>query len=267
MAQAATGGRARALAALAIGAGVLIVAVTIAIVAWRLADDRDDPDRGDGRSTLAVGGKGEASVEARAATFRVELVGRGTSPGEALLSWNVALRRAQLSLARAGVNRSELVTEATSTIGMRMSHTTRGTLVVRVEDLGEVGGVVGAIGSLRTGVTGVLGPMYDYGATNRLEEQALDEAVASARRKADQTARRTGMRVDGVRSIEIGGVEVERPEYKSYAYPAADAVSGAGSADEGEVIPPRTGGGAVGALDGSGTVRSTVNVVFHLERA
>ena len=86
----------------------------------------------------------------------------------------------------------------------------RNTVEVRLDDIDRVGAVIDAAGS--GGATSIGGIRFDVRNREALERDALRQAVADARARADAAAAGAGRTIDRVVRIEEGGVpDIPRP--------------------------------------------------------
>ncbi len=100
----------------------------------------------------------------------------------------------------------------------------RNTIEVRVDDLDRMGSVFDAAGS--AGATSIGGVRFDVRARDQLQRDALREAVADARGKAEAAAAGAGRTIDRVVRIEEEGApEMPRPIMRMAA--AAEQAAGA----------------------------------------
>jgi len=97
----------------------------------------------------------------------------------------------------------------------------RNTVEVRLDDIDRVGMVIDAAGA--GGATTISGVRFDLRNRAELERDALRQAVADARGRADALAAGAGVAIDRVIRIEEEGAPIESP--RPMLRMAADAVS------------------------------------------
>lgn len=246
-----------------VAAVALISAVVLALWLAPHVRDRLDASRDLAAATMTVSGEATMRVPASAATVTINLRGQGATQAASLTSYNRALRRAQLTLRRAGVTQRQLEASSQGTYqegSRRGAWVTTGSLDARITDIDDVGGVMQAITSLKTGVAGVQGPQYEYD-EQRVADRVLAKAVDAARDKAEAAARRTGMHVTGIARLS------EKTSRPAYPYPMAMTSGGSADANFAMRSARPTGGGTVGALGGTRSTSATVTITFRLQRA
>ncbi|MGE3276929.1 MAG: SIMPL domain-containing protein [Vicinamibacterales bacterium] len=96
----------------------------------------------------------------------------------------------------------------------------RNTIEVRVDDLSRLGGALDA--AVATGATSLGGLRFDVKERAALERQALQEAVADARARAEAAARGAGQSVDRILRIEEDGARQSPPQPVMMARMAAE---------------------------------------------
>jgi uncharacterized protein YggE len=100
------------------------------------------------------------------------------------------------------------------------------TVNVTVRDIGNLGGILDAL--VATGSNQINGPAFDIEDKDAVLDDAREKALAKARARAEGYARRLGLRVGRVVSIdETGGRGVPRPVYARTAAVEQDAVGNA----------------------------------------
>jgi len=84
------------------------------------------------------------------------------------------------------------------------------TVTVRIQDLGRLGAVIDS--GLGAGANQLEGVSFDIADDLPARQAALEQAITEARSKAETMAGALGIRLDGVLSVDEGGVFVERPQ-------------------------------------------------------
>jgi uncharacterized protein YggE len=89
------------------------------------------------------------------------------------------------------------------------NYVARNTVEVRLDDIDRVGIVIDAAGS--GGATTISGIRFDVRNRAALERDALQQAVADARARADAAAKGAGATIDRIVRIEEEGIHIEPP--------------------------------------------------------
>ena len=123
------------------------------------------------------------------------------------------------------------------------------TVNATVRDIGRLGGILDAL--VATGANQINGPMFDIEDKDAVLDQAREKALAKARARADAYAKRLGLRVARIVSIdETGGRGTPQPVRGRGAI-----VEQASAADAGAPIAP-----------GENVLGVTLDVVYELEK-
>ena len=123
------------------------------------------------------------------------------------------------------------------------------TVNVTVRDIGRLGGILDAL--VATGANQINGPMFDIEDKDAVLDKAREKALAKARARADAYAKRLGLRVTRIVSIdETGGRGVPQPMLGRGAI-----VEQAAAADASAPIAP-----------GENVLSVTLDVVYELEK-
>lgn len=164
--------------------------------------------------------RGQAIVNARPdrAYVTIAAESRSKNSAEALKLNAVAMNGVLKQIEQAGVPK-----DAIRTVGYDLqpeydyangrqtfrTYVARNTVEVRLDDIDRVGTVIDAAGS--SGATRISGIRFDVRNRAALERDALQQAVADARARADAAAKGAGATVDRIVRIEEEGVQVESP--------------------------------------------------------
>ena len=187
--------------------------------------------------------RGQAIVNARPdrAFVTIAADSRSKNSAEAQKQNAVAMNAVLQRIEQAGVPK-----DAIRTIGYELqpeydhvngrqqfrTYVARNIVDVRLDDIDRVGIVIDAAGS--GGATTISGIRFDVRNRAALERDALQQAVADARARADAAAKGAGATVDRVVRIEEEGAHVEPPR------PMMRVAMMAGNADQMTPVEPST---------------------------
>ena len=206
-------------------------------------------------TTLTVLGRGVVRLPPDQATVLIDVRSRGRSRVSARSRANARTRRVIRALLAVGVERSEIQTSGIrlSRRGVRRRGGGRGVsfvasseLTVRTGKVDRVSAIVDA--ATRAGADDIDGPNFSFADPSTGRVAAEGAAIDDARRRADAAAARLGLRVTGVRSVNLDPFESGDP---------ATALPQRGEA-RGEVSPPTP------VERGTEEVVALVSVVFVL---
>jgi len=190
--------------------------------AWS-QEERPMRPRPSNESTLNVSGQGETQAAPDRATVRLGAQAQGNDATTAQNEVNVVLQAALTRIRALGIEEKRIRTENLSLFptyenqkpgdqntpritGYRASNV----LAVEVENLALVGRVIDS--GLAAGINTIEGVSFDLKNEDAARSQALERAVAQARRKAETLARALGMHLDGVVEVTESGVSVAPPQ-------------------------------------------------------
>lgn len=182
-------------------AAVLAAAGALVVVGPGTAHGSAAPDV----RTVTVSGTATARVVPDTALFTFGLETDGASAKAALADNGGRMRRVIAALLRSGVAREDIQTQAVSVYprqnenGDVIGYSANGSLAATVRRLTEAGAVVDA--AVGAGATETSGPQFSRSGTE-LSQQALREAFANARAKAEILARESGASLGEARRIE-----------------------------------------------------------------
>ena len=156
--------------------------------------------------TMSVTGNGSVETEPDTATTSFGVQTQGSTAREAMASNSEAMRKVIDALKSAGVAPKDLQTqyvslnprydnEGRNIVGYDASNSVSAT----VRKLTEVGSVIDA--AIGAGANTVNGPSLSRGDRDRLYRDALEQAVADAKAKAEVLAREAGVSVGAVQSV------------------------------------------------------------------
>lgn len=106
-------------------------------------------------------------------------------------------------------------------------------LRVTVRNLGTLGAVLDA--AVSAGANSVSGIRFGVDDDSKLRDEALKEAIKTARAKADLVAEGLGLRVTGVQSVSLESYATPGPVYYEVAAPAARMAAGEVPVETGEL--------------------------------
>lgn len=186
---------------IAVLAAALAAAVAVAVVRPGSAHGSAAPDV----RTVTVTGTATARVVPDTALFTFGLETDGATAKAALADNGGRMRRVIAALLRAGVAREDIQTQDVSVYprqnenGDVIGYSASGAVAATVRRLAKAGAVVDA--AVGAGATETSGPQFSRSGTE-LSQQALREAFANARAKAETLAGEAGATLGAVRRIE-----------------------------------------------------------------
>lgn len=203
-----------------IGAAALILLAAALLFPLMAAADESS------HGTLVVSGRAEIRAVPDMAKFRVGVETRAETVDEAAQLNAEAMEKVRRALSGAGASSDQLKTVnfnvnpewqyhrdgSRTLIGYRVVHT----LEVTVTDLDRLGAMLDA--ALADGANQVSGPTFGIANPERLEAEALAEAVRRARAKAEVLARASGVYLKGISHInEHVALPMSMPVAASFA--------------------------------------------------
>ena len=202
-------------------AGLAIAALAAAATAGIGLPEQAHGDAGAVR-TITVTGEGSVRARPDEAAFSFGVQSHADTAREASRDNAAAMRRLIGALKDAGVRPAEIQTQDASVWpdGENGGYTATGSVSVTTQ-IDDAGGVVDA--ATAAGANTMWGPGLTRSETDSLEKQALERALADARRKASALARAAGGQLGGVaKMVEGGAVE---PVYANARLIAKDAAT------------------------------------------
>ncbi|HEU4656304.1 MAG TPA: SIMPL domain-containing protein [Capillimicrobium sp.] len=211
----------------------LALLAVLGVLAAPAAAPAQEPTTSSSPPTLAVVGQGSAFATPDTAELgaAVTKVARRAEPARA----DVARRMGDLlaALDRLGIARADVQTTSVSVDRgrhrkpPRVRYTARSSISIMVRDVAKVGPVLDAL--VAAGADDVDGPWFGFSSPSAGRAEAEQAALADARARADAIAAAVGMRVVGVRSIDLDPGASGGPVGDSAAA-SAPAASGKGGA-------------------------------------
>jgi uncharacterized protein len=191
--------------------------------AVRSAEGDSPPQR-----SITVGGSASVTAVPDRATFTFGVDTRGQTASAALNESAAAIKRVVDALKRAGVDGKDIQTQnvslypQTSSDGRHIEgYAANASVIVRLDDLDRAGPLVDA--AVGAGATSVYGPALERSDADELRGEALADAVADARTKAEALARAAGGSLGDVLTVtEGGGSAPPIPYYGREALATAD---------------------------------------------
>ncbi len=160
--------------------------------------------------TIAADGVGLASLAPDIGSFTVYLQGRARSAVAARTAANKIARKIVQSATSAGVAAGDIRTLAVSTNRSRVKpkrrpaytrFTARQYMVIVVRDVAKIGALIDAASD--AGADNIEGPEFGFSDPSQGRLLATRAAIADARRRADDAAAQTGLRIVSVRSVVL----------------------------------------------------------------
>lgn len=200
-------------------------------------------------STVTVSGHGEVKASPDSAQVNIGVITQARSAKEAQSQNNRTANAVIAAIKEQGIPKDDIQTtelslwpqhdeKGRSITGYQVKHT----LSVRVAGMEKVGAVIDA--AVAAGANHTYGITFEKDDPADLEQEALKQAVADARERADALAQAAGKKIVRVVSIKEAGTQDFPPEYKRMAY--------------------EVGGAGVPVEPGQLSVTASVEVVFEI---
>lgn len=164
----------------------------------------DDPREG-----ITVTGVGHVDAVPDEAEFSLGITTKGQTAREALTANSVRMQRLIAALKAVGVNERDIKTQDVSVgqdydgaVGRTDGYTATNSVSVRIRQIDRAGAVLEA--ASKAGANQVYGPALTREDRDGLEQKALENAVANARKRADTLAKAAGVDVGRVTAIVEG---------------------------------------------------------------
>src|SRR5690349_5281921 len=160
--------------------------------------------------TIAADGVGIAALAPDIASFTVYVQGRARSAVAARTAANKVARSVVQAAAGAGVAPADIRTLSVNTSRSRVKpkrrpaytrYTARQFMAITVRDVTKIGPLIDAASD--AGANGVDGPEFGFSDPSQGRLLATRAAIADARRRADDAAAQTGLRIVSVRSVVL----------------------------------------------------------------
>jgi uncharacterized protein YggE len=170
-----------------------------------------------GGRTITVGGTGEARAVPDTASFSFGVETEGPTAQAALAANAAKMRTVIAALTRVGVAKADLRTQDVSVSphytqsGQRDGFSATNSLEATVRELAKAGAAVDA--AVAAGANQTSGPQFDRTDREALTEQALRDAFANARAKAQALAQQAGAQLGEVQRIDETSAYQPQPVY------------------------------------------------------
>ena len=155
--------------------------------------------------TIAVGGNGTATLVPDIADFQAGVLRRAPTSAAARRSANARIAAILKAVKARGVADADIQTSGLSIERGRFHHRVRytatQTLTIRSRDVKHLGGLLDA--AANAGADSVEAPEFGFADPSHGQQLAERAALADARTRADAAAAQTGLRITGVRSVDL----------------------------------------------------------------
>ena len=187
------------------GAVVIAAASLVAGASEPLVAHAEDPQPG----TISVSGTGSVASVPDTATVSFGVVTQAATAAQALETNSTAAARMIAAIKGAGIDEKDIRTDFVS-LSPRFSdrgdeivgYTASNSVTAKIRNLGSAGAVIDA--AVGAGANSVSGPSLEQGDVAALYRQALRNAVADARTKAEALAAASGLTLGAVSSVSEG---------------------------------------------------------------
>jgi uncharacterized protein YggE len=169
--------------------------------------------------TITVGGVGKARAMPDTASFSFGVETEGPTAQAALASNAAKMRGVIVALRRVGVAKADLRTQDVSVSprynesGERDGFSATNSLEATVRELAKAGAAVDA--AVAAGANQTSGPQFDRTDREALTKQALQDAFANARAKAQALAQQAGAQLGEVQKIDETSADQPQPVYEA----------------------------------------------------
>jgi|tagenome__1003787_1003787.scaffolds.fasta_scaffold20919338_3 uncharacterized protein YggE len=155
--------------------------------------------------TIAVDGSGTATLLPDIADFQAGVLRRAPTSARARRSANARIAAILKALKARGVADADIQTAGLSIERRRFHHRVRytaaQTLTIRSRDVKHLGALLDAVAN--AGADSVEAPEFGFADPSNGQQLAERAALADARKRADAAAAQTGLRITGVRSVDL----------------------------------------------------------------
>jgi uncharacterized protein len=172
---------------------------------------------------LTVQGTSEVQVPADMATVRLGVIGQAPTAEAAQMAVNAAAGAVLAAVRQVGIDERHIQTSrlvlspvysrpggGDENVPRIEAYRATNSVSVRVEDLTLLGNVLDS--GLGAGANQLEGVFFAVLDDRSARETALRQAIGEARAKAEAMASALGVRIDGVLSVDEGGVFVQQPQ-------------------------------------------------------
>jgi uncharacterized protein YggE len=155
--------------------------------------------------TIAVDGNGTATLVPDIADFQAGVQRRAPTSVAARRATNARIAAVLRVLKAHGVAAADIQTSGLSVERRRVHHRVRytaaQTLTIRSRDVTHLGALLDAVAN--AGADSLEAPEFGFADPSHGQQLAEQAAIADARRRADAAAAQTGLRITGVRSVDL----------------------------------------------------------------
>jgi uncharacterized protein YggE len=155
--------------------------------------------------TIAVDGNGTATLVPDIADFQVGVERRAPTSAAARRSANARIAAILKTVKAHGVAGADIQTSGLSIERRRFHHRVRyavtQTLTIRSRDVKHLGALLDAVAN--AGADSVEAPEFGFADPSAGQQLAERAALADARKRADAAAAQTGLKITGVRSVDL----------------------------------------------------------------
>ncbi len=168
-------------------------------------------------NSVTASGSGKVSATPDEATMSFGVNARATDAGKALASASKVAEKITAAVAKAGVDKKDIQTSGvnlypqTNSSGKITGYDANLSLSVKVRDLDSIGKVIAAANA--AGANNISGPGFGIADDSAYRAQAIEKAVADARKSAEAMAKAAKRSVGDVLSITSSNVSVPGPFY------------------------------------------------------
>jgi uncharacterized protein YggE len=175
--------------------------------------------------TIAVDGNGTATLVPDIADFQAGVQRRAPTSAAARRSANARIAAILKAVKARGVASADIQTSGLSIERGRFHHRVRytatQTLTIRSRDVQHLGALLDAVAN--AGADSVEAPDFGFADPSRGQQLAERAALSDARTRADAAATQTGLRITGVRSVDLDPQSGQFPPQSSGASGGAPA--------------------------------------------
>jgi uncharacterized protein YggE len=155
--------------------------------------------------TIAVDGSGTATLVPDIADFQAGVQRRAPTSAAARRAVNARIAAILKAIKARGVAGADIQTSGLSIERRRVHHRVRytaaQTLTIRARDVPHLGALLDAVAN--AGADSVEGPEFGFADPSQGQQLAERAALADARTRADAAAAQVGLRITGVRSVDL----------------------------------------------------------------
>ena len=155
--------------------------------------------------TIAVDGNGTATLVPDIADFQAGVQRRAPTSAAARRAANARIAAILKALKANGVADADIQTSGLSIerrhVHHRVRYTATQTLSVRARDVKHLGALLDAVAN--AGADSLEAPDFGFADPSHGQQLAEQAAIADARKRADAAAAQTGLRITGVRSVDL----------------------------------------------------------------